>query len=279
MTDLSLPNQPSPVVASRRMLAFGSTAAALVGFVNARPSTSAPTSTASAIAVIGDSGVDAEIVRLANIIMADHEISMRLCDEDDASPTRKRSAEIRKQQREITERNWELRFRLVTMPATTFSGFRAKARVVHEFNGCSDGYADGFEDDALAWSLASDLLGRPCILEKEADDAGWTPTLAPTFEEQYPAWRRDHADMAGHLAQAAIDRPVLGACEDLQGLDFIDIEQGWLDTPDAYAALQAELEATHTRYAAATQALRGQLIRLGAARLQASMPAMSEDEA
>ncbi len=52
---------------------------------------------------------------------------------------------------------------------TALAGFRAKARVVREFGNCADGSATGEEDDAMAWSLANDLLGIPSVLNGEGD--------------------------------------------------------------------------------------------------------------
>ena len=64
---------------------------------------------------------------------------------------------------------WAMRARLAQMQATTLDGFRAKARVVQEYNNCDPGYADPDQDDALAWSLANDLLGVPSVWRGEGE--------------------------------------------------------------------------------------------------------------
>jgi hypothetical protein len=51
-----------------------------------------------------------------------------------------------------------------------------------------------------------------------------------------------------------------------------------LDTPDEYAALEAQLEAVHARYEAIAAALRRQRIKLGVARLVALSPSVSDDD-
>lgn len=72
--------------------------------------------------------------------------------------------------RPIVRHGWELRAELVTTPATTLAGFRAKARIVRLYNGCTDGYATGYEDDAVAWSLANDLLGLPTVMKPDDEE-------------------------------------------------------------------------------------------------------------
>lgn len=56
-------------------------------------------------------------------------------------------------------RGWELRAQLASMRATSLTGFRAKARIVAEFSSCDSSH----EDEAVAWSLANDLLGVPTV--------------------------------------------------------------------------------------------------------------------
>jgi len=65
----------------------------------------------------------------------------------------------------------ELRIELVMTPATAMAGFRAKVRVVQQFNNRSPGYADPCAHDAIAWSLANDLLGVASVCAEEADEA------------------------------------------------------------------------------------------------------------
>ena len=59
-----------------------------------------------------------------------------------------------------------LRHEMAHTPATTPAGFRAKARVVERFLDCWPGDT-GHEDEAVAWSLANDLLGQPSVWRTE----------------------------------------------------------------------------------------------------------------
>ena len=59
---------------------------------------------------------------------------------------------------------------LTLLPATTLAGMRAKARFVQEFNNCSPGYARPWQDDAMARSLANDLLGQASVWRSDDDD-------------------------------------------------------------------------------------------------------------
>jgi hypothetical protein len=59
----------------------------------------------------------------------------------------------------VVDISHQLRSELAELPATTMAGFRAKARIVQHFNNCAPGYAASDMDDAMAWSLANDLLG------------------------------------------------------------------------------------------------------------------------
>lgn len=289
-TDLNL--QSSAGTTSRRMLTFGGTAAAVAGLIAATPAAHADTAlladarafvdtltpTTPVAAAVADPGGDAEIVRLTDAIMDGYWKSRRLDDEEDTTKSRSRNAEIAKQKRVFTEHGWAMRQQLVTMPATTLAGFRAKARVVHEFNNCFDGYADGFEDDALAWSLASDLLGRKCVLKEGAEDETWAPLEVSVVAQPFPVLKRDAADLSAHLAQSEADYAFLGVCEKLQHEDAEVVEQGWLDAPDEYAAFETQLVAVHARYEAVAAALRGQRIKFGVARLVAFSPSISDDD-
>ena len=111
---------------------------------------------------------DADLIGLADEIMAAHAETSRLSDESDAVPPRERK-QIQEKIRAIVRGEWDLRARLAQMQATTGDGFRAKARVVQEFNNCDPGYADPYNDDAMAWSLANDLLGVPSIWKADGD--------------------------------------------------------------------------------------------------------------
>ncbi len=257
-------HQPSPSVASRReMLTFGGTAAAVAGLMATAPAV-------PDVATIVDHGADAEIIRLADAVMDGHAMSRRLSDEVETAPSRARQAEIDKQQRAITEAGWDMRQQLVTMPATTLAGFRAKACVVREFNGCSDGYATGHEDDALAWSLASDLLGLPCILKEGAGDQPWSPIEMSISDDPPLVWQPAAGNLQDHLTQASADYSLLETCEDLQNQTHAELEQKWRDTPDEYAALEAQLAALQVRGEADLKAIWDQRIRLAGGRVQAS---------
>lgn len=275
--------QSSRALTERRMLAFGGTAAAVAGLMAATPAVHADTallvdSLTSPVAAGADAGADAEIVRLADAIMEGYWQARALSDEEETTKNRSRKAEITKQQRALTEQGWEMRQQLVTMPAITLAGFRAKARVVREFNNCSNGYTDGFEDEALAWSLAGDLLGEKCILREGAEDEAWAPLEVSAVEQQFPVLKRDAADLPAHLVQAEMDYALLGVCEELQHEDAEMVEQGWLETPDEYAAFEAQLVAVQARYEAIANALRGQRIKLGVARVLAFSPPFPDDE-
>jgi hypothetical protein len=71
---------------------------------------------------------------------------------------------------------------LVAMAATTMAGFCAKARIVQEFNNCAPGFADLDHPDAMAWSLANDLLGVASIWrtdeERTLRDEDFASTIA-----------------------------------------------------------------------------------------------------
>jgi hypothetical protein len=133
---------------SRRALLIGSAAVAAVSAAAAEPAS--------------DADADAEIIALVNRIMATDAESNRLEAEfeeqhPDASFSERWSFRDKKISPAV-QREWDDRALLAGMQATTLAGFRAKAVVVQTFNNCSPGYATGYEDDALAWSLANDVL-------------------------------------------------------------------------------------------------------------------------
>jgi hypothetical protein len=197
----------------------------------------------------------------------------------------------------IVERNWDTRAELVEFPATTMDGFRAKARVVREFGGCSDGYVTGYEDDAVAWSLANDLLGLPSVM-KPLEEAGepkpkMTPAEkaalaqedpfaahfgSPPFREQFPFWHRRPETLADFRAQAETDFPMLGVCQDQQRVDMASLESRWREDRDQQDALYLQLQELEGRYNATRLALRGEVIRLGItrARIYGQPPQESE---
>lgn len=118
-----------------------------------------------------DNGSDAALIELADGIMdLDRQIN-RLSEQEEALPFRNQRPFREKWIRPLSRRQNEARDELATLSATTMAGFRAKARVLQVYNNCSPGYAKPWEDDALGWSLANDLLGVPSIW-REDDEAG-----------------------------------------------------------------------------------------------------------
>lgn len=118
---------------------------------------------------------DAELIALADRILANGAESHRISDEIDLMPAARpedSQARDRRYEREIrplVAANWNMRMRLAETRATTMDGFRAKARIVQEYNNCAPGYAESHQDDAMAWSLANDLLGVASAWRPEDD--------------------------------------------------------------------------------------------------------------
>ena len=121
---------------------------------------------------------DSALVALADEIMRTQAEILRLEDEIEvagpAGSERQRKLEVRL--RPLVERDIALRTRLAKMRATTPAGFRAKALVVRAYTECAERCADPSDQEALAWSLANDLLGiasvwrdeEPCLARSEA---------------------------------------------------------------------------------------------------------------
>ena len=132
-----------------------------------------PVAAVPVVASAAPEGDDAAVVRLADEIMAIHAETTRLSEEAEAVMRPGKAKDRFRQDRiwPLVDRHWELISELAMTPATTMAGFRAKARVVQEFNNCSPGYAEPCHDDAMAWSLANDLLGVPSEWAEEADEA------------------------------------------------------------------------------------------------------------
>jgi hypothetical protein len=63
--------------------------------------------------------------------------------------------------KERYERYHAIRRFLTQTPAQTLAGLQAKAILVRRYDGPGLILPTGYEDDALAWSLAGDLLGLP----------------------------------------------------------------------------------------------------------------------
>ena len=116
-------------------------------------------------------GDDAELIRLADEIMALYAESNRRSEIEDGLPNwQERNRFNRKYIAPLVDRHHELAPQLALMPATTLAGMRAKARFVQAINNCAPGYALPWQDDAMAWSLANDLLGQPSVWRSDADE-------------------------------------------------------------------------------------------------------------
>lgn len=127
---------------------------------------------APALAVhAADNGSDVALIELAEQILELERQSNRLSEQEETLPSRERHAFSEKHIRPLTNRSLDLRDQLARTAATTMAGFRAKARVLQVYTNCAPGFADPWQDDGLAWSLANDLVGVPSIW-REDDEAG-----------------------------------------------------------------------------------------------------------
>jgi hypothetical protein len=244
-----------------------------------------------------DPGADSEIVRVADEIIEVNAASDRLSDECDEMEGRKQQDDFRRERIDpLVRRGLEMRAELARMPATTLAGFRAKARIVREFSNCANGYATGYEDDAVAWSLANDLLGITSVLKEKEEHAPrqaselplderldredpWAARWgSPPFREQFPLWERQPASMGAFISQAESDFPWLGMCEILQRRSMAELEHGWREIPEYQAALLRQLEPICDRYQKARLAMHGELIRLMVAKARVFSPADPDDE-
>lgn len=106
---------------------------------------------------------DAQLVALADAIEAEHreteaiQVAREKAGQDAFAPD---FIEGTIQPR--VRKSWEMRARLASLPALTLEGWRAKARIVRLFSNAPDRdcEVDGDADEAMAWSLACDLLGE-----------------------------------------------------------------------------------------------------------------------
>jgi hypothetical protein len=157
----------------RRRLLTGSAATLLAG---------AAAITTTRAATLEATGDDARLVALADQIMVmdaestkqwdEHETELELRRRAGADPSalsRDGWRYIVENIHPLTGREWALRREMALTPGTTLAGFRAKARVVERFLDCWPGDSAGTEDEALAWSLANDLLGRPSVWRDDAE--------------------------------------------------------------------------------------------------------------
>lgn len=123
----------------------------------------------AAPAPAANADADAALIALADRIMALCVEMDRISDEIEEMPIATRADETARMRRHddeiypLVDTSFDLRSQLAEMKATTLDGFRAKARVVQEYSNCSPGCADQWNDDAMAWSLANDLLGVPSV--------------------------------------------------------------------------------------------------------------------
>jgi hypothetical protein len=147
---------------SRRGLLATGTAALLAGAAIATTARAAP------VASLEGAGDDAELIALAEAILTNDAESDRLSQEMDLLEDLRASDKFMKERiHPLVDESWRMREELAAMRATTLAGFRAKARVVQRFNNCWPGYATTDQDDAMAWSLANDLLGVSSIWRDE----------------------------------------------------------------------------------------------------------------
>ena len=125
----------------------------------------------SAYAAGSDPDPDAALIALAAEILAVHAEADRIHVEMDVRglPWSESGRIMREQIHPLVDRIHDMEERLATMRATTLDGFRAKARIVQTFSNCSPGFADPWQDDAMWWSLANDLLGVPSVWRPDDD--------------------------------------------------------------------------------------------------------------
>jgi hypothetical protein len=117
-------------------------------------------------------GSDTALIAVADEIIALERESNRLSAEEELLPVREQHAFSEKHIRPLTNRSLDLRDELALTPATTMAGYRAKARVLQIYTNCTSGYADPWQDDGPAWSLANDLLGVPSVWRQDEDGSG-----------------------------------------------------------------------------------------------------------
>jgi hypothetical protein len=158
--------------ASRRALFRGAGASALVaGTAIATAALGHGATDTTAPAHTQPAGDDAELIRLGDAILMLWAETVRLSlIEDDLPGLDAKTRFNREKIRPLSDRHHELMPQLTVMAATTMAGFRAKARVLQTFSNCSPGYADPDQDDALAWSLANDLLGVASVWREYEDE-------------------------------------------------------------------------------------------------------------
>jgi hypothetical protein len=114
---------------------------------------------------------DAEVVRLADDIAAIRAENERLSYIEEEIPNfRERVRWHETHIRPRTNRYLALLETLAAKPAVSAAGFRAKARIWLLHGNCAPGYAVPSDCEALAWSLANDVLGIESVWREEEDD-------------------------------------------------------------------------------------------------------------
>jgi hypothetical protein len=119
---------------------------------------------------------DAPLIALADEIMALHEETQLMSVAVDNLSFAERDRVYRDDIDPKVARQWALRAELASLRATTLAGFSAKARIIQAIGNCAPGFADPYNDDAMAWSLANDLLGVESVWalndDEDTDKAG-----------------------------------------------------------------------------------------------------------
>lgn len=114
---------------------------------------------------------DAAILKLVDEIFAVHARAIRIHETADVMSPQESDRIMQTQVRPLARHGQNLRAELAMTPATTMDGFRAKARIVQHFCNCSPRHADPYADDAMAWSLANDLLGEASLWKRDGGEA------------------------------------------------------------------------------------------------------------
>jgi hypothetical protein len=200
----------------------------------------------------------------------------RLSDMRDATKDRTRVAELDAEISAGVSASWTMRAELATLRATTIEGFRAKARVVHTFNNAFEG-CDPYTDDAMAWSLAGDLLGQPSrfgtdkeLAPRRAQSAKLT--LAPPWREQFPLYKRQPPTLAAWLKTAEKDFAAAGVVEASQLRTEAQLLASCRDDPKVAADCAAWLLRVCERWETLAKAVKGEAIRHGVAQVRAKQP-------
>jgi hypothetical protein len=222
---------------------------------------------------------DAKLIKLADAIMAEHIESERLSDLRDATKDRTRVAELDAQISAGVSASWTMRATLATLRATTTEGFRAKARVVRTFNNAFEG-CDPYTDDAMAWSLAGDLLGQPSRFGTDKELAPRRAELAkltrtPPWRKQFPPYKRQPPTLAAWLKTAEKDFVAAGVVEASQLRTEAQLLASCREDPEAVAECAAWLLLVCERWETLAKALKGEAIRHGVAQVRAKQPESS----